>query len=357
MHTPDIHDLNNYKDIHSQMSSSLKSIDSKYKDVFNIFMESVFRQGGVEAMANSLPFVIGAFVVSVDGKVVAANESFLDMVGYTRNELYKKSVTNLILKQDQEMVLKRIRENNPGRYKLRLLTKESNTKYTTVSPLIINIDNVTYRLAEFIDNTPTVNVNNNIIIALQKTAFALTSTIEKRDPYTVGHMSRTAAISTEIAKLLGLNQESIDMIQLGASIHDIGKISVPTEILTKPSTLETFEWEFIKRHPVVGYEILGEVDFDEKIKNIVLLHHEHQDGSGYPYGLIGSSIPIEVSIVAVADSLEAIAGVRPYRQALSFKDAIEIMKQEPNKYHHPSLSAACTLVEDGRLNGKEFGLH
>jgi len=328
-----------------------------YEKDFHAFLKRIYKQGGVESLANSLPFVMGAFVVTVDAKIVAANDAFLELINYKRNEIYGSEAMKIVCKDERKKVLKRIKELNPERYQLRLLTKDKKIKYVTASPLMFKIENTVFRLTEFTDNTALVALQNEQIEGLKKTAMALSATIEKRDPYTVGHMSRTAAIAVEIAKLLNLDHKSINTISLGGSIHDIGKIAVPIEILTKPAKLEPHEWAFIKLHPKNGYDILGEINFDEKVKEIVLLHHECQDGSGYPNGLAGTSIPLEVSIVAVADSLEAIAGVRPYRQALSFIDAIGIMKKHSEKYHAESLAAACHLVESGSLNGQEYGLH
>jgi PAS domain S-box-containing protein/putative nucleotidyltransferase with HDIG domain len=350
-------DITDKEGLMTSKGESFREDENKYKEEFHDFIEQIFRRDGVEGIANCLPFIDGAFVVTVDGKIVAVNDKFVELLGYERSELYGKEATNVVCSCDKQIVVDRIKENNTNRYPLKLLNKDSEIKHTTVSPRLIEIDNVLYRLAEFVDITAAIDAQKNQIAALKKTANALTVTIEKRDPYTVGHMSRTAAIAVEIAKLLSLDMKSIELISLGARIHDIGKISVPIEILTKPDKLEAHEWEFVKRHPSIGYEILGDIDFDERIKEIVLLHHEHQDGSGYPYGLMGTSISLEVSIVSVADSLEAIAGVRPYREALSFVEAIGIMKQKSNKYHGEALSAACSLVDSGKLVGKEFGVH
>ncbi len=337
--------------------TSILSTRHNYQKEFHSFLKRIYKQGGVESLANSLPFVMGAFVVTVNAKIVAANDAFLKLIGYERDDIYGQEAMKIVCKDDRKMASKRILEHNPEQYQLRLLTKDKKIKYVTASPLRIEIKNTVFRLTEFIDNTALVELQNEQINTLKKTAMALSATIEKRDAYTVGHMSRTAAISVEIAKLLELDQKTINAIELGASIHDIGKIAVPIEILTKPARLEPHEWEFIKRHPTTGYEILGDIDFNEQVKNIVLLHHEHQDGSGYPNGLAGNDIPYEASIVAVADSLEAIAGIRPYRKALSFNEAIGIMKQNSEKYHPRSLAAACHLVDSGLLNGQEFGIH
>ncbi|MBQ0808501.1 MAG: HD domain-containing protein, partial [Porticoccus sp.] len=138
--------------------------------------------------------------------------------------------------------------------------------------------------------------------------------------------------------------------------HDVGKISVPIEILTKPSRLEDHEWAFIKKHPEAGYKILTGTHFVKEIEDIVLLHHENQDGSGYPHGLKGEEIPLGAAIVSVADGLDAIAGTRPYRKASSFIEAIKIMEGEANKYRKEVLVAARQLVESGQLSGPEFGV-
>ncbi|MCG8379261.1 MAG: HD domain-containing protein [Proteobacteria bacterium] len=328
-----------------------------YNKEFQSFLEQIYKQDGVEGLANCLPFVDGAFVVTVDGYVVAANDKFVDLVGYERSEIYDQSALKLTFQEDQEDVLKRIKEYNQDRYNLRLVAKDSSIKYVTVSPNIVKIDGTEYRLAEFIDNTPVIKLQDKQITSLEKMARALTITIEKRDPYTHGHMRRTAEIAVEISKLMSLEQEVIDAIWLGASIHDIGKIAVPIEILVKPDELDQHEWDFIKLHPVTGHNIVNDVDFIETVKQIILLHHERQDGSGYPYGVVGNNIPLEVAIVSVADSLEAIAGVRPYRKALTFEDAIEIMKNESHKFHNEALEAACSLVKNKKLIGKEYGLN
>lgn len=335
----------------------IQNENNTYESELHDFIKNIYKRGGVESMANSLPFIIGAFTVTVDGKIVSANDAFLELIDYQRSEIYGQEAINVVYPADQQKVISRIRENNPNRYRLRLLDKHSKIKYVTVSPIILTIDGVVHRLAEFVDNTSIVELKNEQINAFRNTAKALGSTIEKRDPYTVGHMARSSKIAIAIANLLSLKQKSIEMIMVGTSIHDIGKISVPIEILTKPDKLEPHEWEFVKRHPKVGYDILSDIDFKETIKEIVLLHHENQDGTGYPYGLKAKEIPLEVSIVSVADSLEAIAGVRPYRAAFSFEEAIDIMKKESNKFHSEALSAACHLVERGKFVGKEFGVH
>lgn len=335
----------------------MDSESNRYELEFQAYIEGIFRKYGVEGVANSLTFLMGAFVVTVDGTIVAANDSFLALVGYERSELYGKQASTLTYRDDRQMVQQRIAEDNRESYLLRLVNKQSALKYVIVSPCLFEIDGVTYRLAEFLDQTELMTLQEQRIAALKNTAFALANTIERRDPYTHGHMKRTALIAVEIAKLLSLDDESIEYISLGANVHDIGKISIPLEVLIKPGKLERFEWEFIKSHPEIGCDILRDVEFVDLVKKVVLLHHECQDGSGYPHGLQGDEIPVEVAVVTVADCLEAIAGVRPYRRANTFVDSIEIMKGEASRFHSEALAAAESLVKSGGLEGKEFGMY
>lgn len=163
--------------------------------------------------------------------------------------------------------------------------------------------------------------------ALEQTIDAVATTLEKRDPYTAGHQRNVALLSVAIGKEMGLDEEQINAIRLGASIHDIGKIHVPAEILNTPRRLSEIEFELIKTHPQQGYEILKDVDFPWPIQDVILQHHERLDGSGYPYGLKGNEICLESRIVAVADVVEAICNHRPYRSALGIDDALKVIKQ------------------------------
>jgi PAS domain S-box-containing protein len=158
---------------------------------------------------------------------------------------------------------------------------------------------------------------------LGATVNAIVAIVETRDPYTAGHQRRVADLSRAIAKAMGFTNDRVDSIRIAATIHDIGKISVPAEILSKPTKLRSVELEMIKGHPLAGYNILKDIDFPWPIARMVLEHHERIDGSGYPNGLTGDEILIESKIIAVADVVEAIASHRPYRPALGIHVALE----------------------------------
>lgn len=318
------------------------------------FLEGVFLREGAEGLVDCLSFVYGQFVVTVDGLVVAASNEFAELLEYRLSELYGISALELVVPEDRDVLQKRFSLNHTDRYKLRLLTKSGVKKYVTVSPHIFFVAGKAHRLAHFVDNSDIVNIHREQIINFRNTASALTHAIEQRDPYTYGHMSRTAYIAERIAKTLQLKTHVIETITLGATLHDIGKISIPIEILTKPGSLASYEWEFIKKHPEIGHSILSDVKFNKAVKDIVLLHHERQDGSGYPFGYQGDEIPLESAIVGIADCLDAIAGIRPYRRSYSFEEAIVMMESEAGKYPKELLKVARHLVFHEELEGREY---
>ncbi|MFC6672461.1 HD-GYP domain-containing protein [Marinobacterium aestuariivivens] len=332
-------------------------MDSRYQgcpDQIEDFLESVFLRHGPDGVIDALSFLFGAFVLTMNGRLIAASESFAALVGYDITELRDMDVLQLVVPECRSELKRRLAADITARYELQLLSKNGAVKQVVVSPRLFHVQGRKYRLAEFIDQSGIYALQRHQLENFRNTACALTQAIEQRDPYTNGHMSRTTSISLKLAETLGLKGPVIDSIRLGASMHDIGKLAVPIEILTKPGKLVSHEWAFIKRHPEVGHSILASIDFDKTVKDIVLLHHERHDGSGYPYGLGGQEIPLEVSIVAAADCLEAIAGVRPYRKARSFQDAIAIMEQESPKYDREVLRAARSLVDGGELHGLEY---
>ncbi len=176
---------------------------------------------------------------------------------------------------------------------------------------------------------------------LEKTIHAFASAIEKKDPYTAGHQKRVAQLAIEIAKEMGLSESSQRTVYFAGLVHDIGKISIPMEILSKPGRLNNAEFEVIKAHPQTGYEILKEIEFPWPIADIVLQHHERLDGSGYPLGLKNDEITLEARILAVADVVEAMASHRPYRPALGIDEALKEINEKKGILYDPDVVNAC----------------
>jgi PAS domain S-box-containing protein len=159
--------------------------------------------------------------------------------------------------------------------------------------------------------------------ALDSTIQAISKIVESRDPFTSGHQERVALLANAIAKEMDLSEELIDSIHMAAKLHDVGKINVPAEILSKPGKLSRIEMEMIRVHPEVGYDILKSIAFPFPISKIVLQHHERMDGSGYPAGASGNNILLEARILAVADVVESMASHRPYRPACGIEKALD----------------------------------
>jgi putative nucleotidyltransferase with HDIG domain len=172
----------------------------------------------------------------------------------------------------------------------------------------------------------------------------LSKIVETRDPYTSGHEDQVAKIACRIAKAMNLSEEQISLIHISATLHDIGKISVPSEILTKPSALTNLEREIIKNHCKVANDILINIEFPYPVAEIIYQHHERIDGSGYPRGLKGDEIAIEARIIGVADVIDAMASYRPYRPALGVDAAIQEIIKYKGVTYDPEVVNACLKV-------------
>ena len=177
--------------------------------------------------------------------------------------------------------------------------------------------------------------------ALGGTIEAMALTVETRDPYTAGHQRRVSNLARAIATEIGISEDQIQGIRLAGVIHDIGKISVPGEILSKPGKISSNEFGIIKEHPQVGHNILNTVDFPWPIAQIVLQHHERMDGSGYPNGISGDNILFEARILAVADVVEAMASHRPYRASLGIDIALREILKNRGSFYDPQVVDAC----------------
>ena len=178
---------------------------------------------------------------------------------------------------------------------------------------------------------------------------ALSQVVETRDPYTAGHERRVAELATVLGRELGMEGAELDGLRLGSLIHDIGKISVPAEILAKPGRLSPVEFSLIKQHSQAGYDILSVIDFGRPVAEMVLQHHERMDGSGYPRGLGAGELMPETRILAVADVVEAMSSHRPYRAALGTEAALAEIRDGAGTRYDADVAEACerVMVEQG----------
>ena len=169
------------------------------------------------------------------------------------------------------------------------------------------------------------------------TVNAVSSMVELRDPYTAGHERRVGELAAAIAIEMGLSEEETNGLRIIGLLHDIGKISLPAEILSKPSRLTPLEYEMVKLHPQLGYDILKAVDFPWPVAQTVLQHHERFDGSGYPQGLNGEEIVLQARIIAVADTVEAMASHRPYRPGYGVEAALKEIEEKAGAQRQPAM--------------------
>ena len=190
----------------------------------------------------------------------------------------------------------------------------------------------------------------NLQKALNGTVKALANTLESKDPYTASHQRRVAQLACALAQELGELPHTIEGIRVMGFLHDLGKIAVPGEILSKPSRLNEYEFNLIKIHSQAGYDILKAIDFPWPVALAVLQHHERLDGSGYPHGLLGHDIILEARILAVADVVEAIASHRPYRPALGLDYAMaELSRNQEVLYDSTVVQACLRLFSEQRF--------
>ncbi|MBU2496266.1 MAG: PAS domain S-box protein [Candidatus Omnitrophica bacterium] len=277
------------------------------------------------------------FIVQ-DGKFKLVNPQFEKETGYTKKELLNKDSLELLHPEDKEMVreniIKNLKSGLSAPFEFRGIRKDGEIRWGLEVVTSITYQGRRAVLGNFKDVTDIKQVEKELQQSykrLQKTMEGTINTIgnivETRDPYTAGHQKRVSQLTTFIAQEMKLPQDKIEGMRIASLIHDIGKISIPAEILSKPTNLTKIEIEIIKSHPQISHNIIQEIEFSWPVAQIVLQHHERMDGSGYPKGLKGNDILLEARIMAVADVVEAMSSHRPYRPALGIDKALEEISQ------------------------------
>ncbi|MEX2468661.1 MAG: HD domain-containing phosphohydrolase [Pseudohongiellaceae bacterium] len=217
----------------------------------------------------------------------------------------------------------------------------------------VHIDYVPYRDDEILlfvfDLTEQREAEGKLRNALVDTVKAVAATVAIHDRYTARHMQRVAGVSVEIGKAMGLSEDELLGLSLGASIFDIGKIGIPSSILSKPGKLTEAEFELIKEHPVLGVEVIRNIEFSWPIREMIRQHHERLDGSGYPDGLKDDDIILEARIIAVADVYEALISHRPYRAANDPESARSILSQEKGRLEPDIVDCLFRLIDNGLI--------
>jgi PAS domain S-box-containing protein/putative nucleotidyltransferase with HDIG domain len=312
---------------------------------------------------------VGILVVTADGNIVFTNSRAAEIYGLTQDELktanpdlWRERVSDYEGRPlpDAQQPFVQVMTSGKAIYGFRHAFKRSDGQWTYLSTsgapvlddqgrlqeVVFSVEDITpHRIAEEKLRQSFERLQKN----LADTVKAMSRVVETRDPYTAGHQERVAQLAGAIAQGMNLSEDHISAVQMAGVIHDIGKLYVPAEILSKPTRLSDIEMELIKVHAQAGYDIVKDIDFPWPIAKIILQHHERLNGSGYPNGVSNGDILPEGSILAVADVVEAMASHRPYRPALGIDKALEEIALNRGVLYEPAVVDVCLKLfrEDG----------
>lgn len=295
------------------------------------------------------------FEVDLQGNFMFFNDAMLLITERSREELmglnYRQYMTPETAKGVSEVFFQVYKTGKPVRlFTYEIITKSGRKKYFESWVDILLDENkkpVGFRgiSRDITARKKAEDERDQIFSKLRKALGAIISamaaTVEIRDPYTSGHQRRVADLARAIATEMRLDRDQIEGIRMAASIHDLGKVSIPSEILSMPRQLTKLEFDLIKTHSQAGYDILKDIEFPWPIARIILEHHERMNGSGYPQGLAGEKILLESRILAVADVVEAMSSHRPYRPGLGINKALEEIEQNRDILYEAGAVDAC----------------
>jgi len=320
-----------------QAEEALKNSEVKYRNIFENAIEGIYQS-------------------TIEGRFMTANAALARMAGYDSPEELIESIKDIgtqfyVHPEDRKRFLEiRDAKGFVDGFEVEFYKKDGSTFWVVINARTVKdeqgkvlyieglIEDITVRKHAEEQLHQTLDRLKN---AVGVTIHAMVSAVEIRDPYTSGHQIRSADLARAIATEMGLPNDKIDGLRMAGSIHDIGKLSIPAEILSKPTKLTNIEFSLIKEHSQIGYEMLKDVESPWPLAQIVYQHHERMDGSGYPRNLKGDEILIEARIMAVADIVEAMASHRPYRPALGIDAALEEIEKNRETLYDNVVADTC----------------
>lgn len=301
------------------------------------------------SLGENAPDII--YTLDADGAFSYINPAWEKILGHKKEDVIGKYFVDFAKSGDVRRYTRFLKQARDNKETVKgftgtLLTREGSERLFNISgsPNFDSKMNITGMIGTIKDITELEKNVEMLRSALDSTITAMAVIVESKDPYTAGHQKRVTDIAVAIAEEMNLPEDKISGIRMAAMIHDIGKINIPAEILSKPGQLTDIEFNMIKTHPEVGYNILKNIEFMYPVAQIVYQHHEKIDGSGYPRGIPGNDILIESKVIAVADVIEAMATDRPYRASLGIAAALEDIQQGKGTLYDPEVVDACLKI-------------
>lgn len=345
------YDIDDYKDktelTNIKLKTTLHNALKSYEYITQL-KDNAIKLEKYKNMFNSATDFI--FIVDSNHNIIEANTAFLDAVGKEHEEVINKPIFDIFYdKVHHKDIEKNIQKSMSGEN----ITYESEMEFNALgrrfvdieffpyydkgnklSAAVVNLKDITTDVIqrEEVEALKTLQIDN-----YEQTIFSLVDAIEQRDSFTAGHTKRVAEYSKKIAQEMGINKEEIEQLYRASMLHDIGKISTPDSILLKPGQFNSVEYELIKNHLEVGYELLKKVDMYKELAEIMRYHHERYDGQGYPQGLKGDEIPLLGYIMAGADAFDAMTTNRIYKKRKEVDVALDEMVSLKGKQFHPDV--------------------
>jgi len=288
-----------------------------------------------------------------EGRIAYVNPRMAEIFGYETSELIGQAPEVLIAEEDRSLVRENIRRRIDGEvaslhYEFKGRRKDGSNVMIGVNGSAVWIDGhraIMGVLQDITDKLKAEQDSRDYVVRIENmimgTVDAMSTMVELRDPYTSGHERRVGLISAAIAAEMGLDEYTQRGLRMAGAVHDVGKLAVPAELLSKPTRLSPLEYELIKGHAKAGYEVLKGIDSPWPIAEVAYQHHERMDGSGYPRGLKGDAIILEARILAIADVVESMGSHRPYRPALGIDKALEEIERGRSTHYDAAAVDAC----------------
>jgi len=328
------------------------ALDNFQREAARNVAEQALRQSEAHYRAMLEQNVAAVFTIE-DGRVSYANRRAGEILGYAVEELTGRAIFDLIAEADRARALEAVRrllggEQESVELDFGVLRKDGSVAELGARAIRATVagKNVILGMAQDIGERKRAQAEIDRYVqrlehAMESTLRAVSGVVELRDPYTAGHERRVGELAAAIGAEMGLAESTVKGLRLAGYVHDLGKVSVPAEILSKPTKLAPMEYELIKNHPQSGFDVLKNVDFPWPVAQIILQHHERLDGSGYPRGLKGDAILLEARVMAVADVVEAMSSHRPYRPGMGLDAALAEVETNSGRFYDAQAVAAC----------------